>query len=364
MRSPGTTLAIVLAPIVALCGGAAACGSEEPAPAGWVGNAADAAPYDANIDVAWPTADPDPDAGLVPGATFDAGDSGATSAFSCTGKTFASGDRTLTFTSGGIVRVAYIHVPNGYDAAQGTMLVLNFHGFSNSALIQRTISRMDKSSDQHGYIVVYPEGVATSWNAGDCCGTAWVNAVDDVQFVRDLVQKLLTDYCVDPKRVFSTGYSNGGFLSYRLACEMADTFAAIAPVAGQLGIPPTSCNPVRKVPLLEFHGTADPIVPYQGGTPIIGFDLGPVPKFRSVTESVGAFVLKNGCLGLPSTIYQKGDATCTQWGLCQADVVHCKIDAGGHTWPGGVPIPLVGKTSTDIGATETMYDFFVAHPMP
>jgi polyhydroxybutyrate depolymerase len=357
------SLALALAPavVVAL---AAACGSSDELPPGWQGTPADAAPYDAGLDVAWPTADPDPDAGLVPGATF--GDDGGTvpSAFGCNGKTANAGDRTIALTSGGIPRVAYAHVPNGYDPTKGTMLVLNFHGFSNSALIQRTVSRMDKSSDLHGYIAVYPEGVATSWNAGDCCGTAWVNAVDDVKFVKDLLARLQQDYCIDPKRIFSTGYSNGGFLSYRLACEMSETFAAIAPVAGQLGIAPSTCKPVRPVPLLEIHGTADPIVPYTGGTPIIGIDLGPVPKFRSVTESVGAFTQKNSCLGSPKTIFQKGDATCQQWGLCQGDVVHCKIDQGGHTWPGGVPIPLVGKTSTDLGATETIYEFFAAHPMP
>lgn len=361
MRS-GSTLVLVLAPVTALAL-VMACGSESQTP-GWQGTPADAAPYDAYLDVAWPTADPDPDAGLTPGATFDGDAGNVPSTFACNGKALGSGDRTITMSSGGITRFAYAHVPNGYDPTKGTMLVLNFHGFSNSALIQRTVSRMDKSSDLHGYIVVYPEGVATSWNAGDCCGTAWVDAVDDVKFARELIQKLESDYCIDPKRVFSTGYSNGGFLSYRLACEMSDTIAAIAPVAGQLGIPPTKCNPPRPVPLLEIHGTADPIVPYNGGTPIIGIDLGPVPKFRSVTESLAAFTQKNGCLGQPKTIYQKGDATCSQWGLCQGDVVHCKIDQGGHTWPGGVPIPLVGKTSTDLGATETIYEFFAAHPMP
>jgi polyhydroxybutyrate depolymerase len=359
----GTTLAIALAPMSAFAL-LAACGSDESLPPGWQGTPADAGAYDHYIDVAWPTADPDPDAGLTPGATF--GDDAGTvpSAFTCNGKAAAGGDRTIMMQSGGITRFAYAHVPNGYDPAKGTMLVLNFHGFSNSALIQRTVSRMDKSSDLHGYIAVYPEGVATSWNAGDCCGTAWVDAVDDVKFVKELVQKLESDYCIDPKRVYSTGYSNGGFLSYRLACEMSDTFAAIAPVAGQLGILPSTCNPKRPVPLLEIHGTSDPIVPYNGGTPIIGFDLGPVPKFRSVAESLAAWTQKNSCLGSPKTIYQKGDATCSQYGLCQADVVHCKIDQGGHTWPGGVPIPLVGKTGTDLGATETIYDFFAAHPMP
>ncbi len=345
----------------------AACGTTGDDPGHWEGTPADAGSLDAYLDFdgAYPTADPDPDAGTAGNPTFDAG-AGDAGAFTCSGKTQGSGSRTLVITSGGIPRTTILHVPAGYDPAAGTMLVLNFHGFTNNALEQEVISRMDKSSDSHGYVVGYPEGVATSWNAGDCCGTAWVDAVDDVQFVRDLLARLESDYCIDPRRVYATGYSNGGFLAYRLACEMADTFAAIAPVAGQLGIPPEQCKPSRPVPVLEFHGSSDPIVPYTGGTPIIPVNIGPVLAFRSVQESLQFWIDHNGCLSGPTTIYQHGDATCTAWGTCkgQGDVVHCKIDQGGHTWPGGVPVPLVGKTSTDISATETMVQFFDAHPMP
>lgn len=341
------------------------CGSDEPAPSGWQGNKADAGAFDGfSWDGAYPTADPDPDAAPIGGPTFGGDGGSPPGAFTCNGKSAGSGDRTLTLTSGGLLRIAYAHVPAGYDPAKGTMVVLNFHGFTNAAPIQRVISRMDPSSDTHGYIAVYPEGVATSWNAGDCCGTAWTDSVDDVKFVKELLAKLESDYCIDPKRVFATGYSNGGFLSYRLACDMADTFAAIAPVAGEMGMAPEQCHPTRPVPVLDFHGTSDPIVPYNGGTPLIPIDLGPILKFRGTSETLQIWTAKDGCLGGPKTIYQKGDATCQAWGACNADVVHCKIDQGGHTWPGGVPVPLVGKTSTDIGATETMYEFFAAHPMP
>jgi polyhydroxybutyrate depolymerase len=167
-------------------------------------------------------------------------------------------------------------------------------------------------------------------------------------------------------RAIATGFSNGGFLSHRLACDMSDVFAAIAPVSGVFGTDPSKCNPPRAVPVLHFHGTSDPIVPYGGGTPVVPIDLGKIIAFRSVPDTLQIWRTKNACLGGPVTIYAKGDATCTQWSTCKngADVVHCRIDDGGHTWPGGVPIPLVGKTSTDISATETMYGFFTAHPMP
>jgi polyhydroxybutyrate depolymerase len=146
--------------------------------------------------------------------------------------------------------------------------------------------------------------------------------------------------------------SNGGFFSHRLACEMADTFASVAPVAGVLGIDPSACRPSRPLAVLDIHGTADAVVPYSGGTPILPVDLGPVLDFRSVPDTVTVWRQKNGCLGAPATIFQKGDATCISYRGCQAgvEVVHCAIDGGGHTWPGGVPVPWLGKTSTSMSA--------------
>jgi polyhydroxybutyrate depolymerase len=207
--------------------------------------------------------------------------------------------------------------------------------------------------------------VGASWNAGDCCGDAWTNSVDDVQFTKDLLALIEGQYCIDPKRIYATGFSNGGFMSHRLACEMADTFAAVAPVSGVLGIPPDKCNPSRAVPVLHFHGTADPIVPYNGGTPISPVNFGGPVTFRSVAETILIWRQKDDCLGAGDVIFQQGDATCLAYGPCAggADLALCSIQNGGHTWPGGVPIPL-GNTSTSISASDTMAAFFAAHPMP
>ncbi len=352
-------------PVVAVVGGLAvaiACGSAS-GPPGWEGTPVDAGPHALDFDGAYPTSDPDPDGGTHAAPSF--GDAGG-GAFACSGKSLGGGDRAVTVTSGGLARLFYVHVPPAYDPARGAMLVLNFHGFTSNALEQRIFARMDGSSDAHGYLVVYPVGIATSWNAGDCCGTAWTNAVDDVGFVKAMLARIEADYCIDPKRVYATGYSNGGFLSYRLACEMADTFAAIAPVAGEMGLAAASCRPTRPVPVLDFHGTSDPIVPYSGGSPIVPLNVPGALDFRSTAETLQIWREKDACLGAGSVIYQHGDATCTRYDTCSpgAEVVHCKIDQGGHTWPGGVPVPLVGKTSTDISATETMVNFFLAHPMP
>jgi polyhydroxybutyrate depolymerase len=339
------------------------CGSSALVP-GWEGTAVDASLPDAGIDFAdaYPTGDPDPDA-WAPSPTFDAG---ATGGYRCTGKTLGSGSRDEDVTSGGLARVAHLHVPTLYDPTSGAMLVLAFHGFFETGALQEVQSRMDPSSDAKGYIVAYPEGIANSWNAGDCCGDAWTNSVDDVQFTRDLLAAIENDYCIDPKRIFATGFSNGGFFAHRLGCEMSDVFGAIAPVSGVLGIDPSSCLPTRPIPVLDFHGTADPIVPYDGGTPIIPIDVAGVLDFRSVTDTLDFWINENGCLAPETTIFTNGDATCMQWGLCKggADVVHCKIDQGGHQWPGGVALPVVGKCSTDISATDTIYDFFAAHPLP
>jgi polyhydroxybutyrate depolymerase len=339
------------------------CGSsDEAAPGFSAGN-------DASVDVflgsdgavAWPDADPYPDAGPGPSPGFDAGDS-APPPTTCSGKTGKKGSVTVSLQSGGLLRTSIVHVPDKYDPDKGAMLVLNFHGFSSAGWQQALLTRMSQASDERGFIVAYPEGIAASWNAGDCCGTAWSDSVNDVGFVRDLLDRLEDDYCIDPKRVFATGMSNGGFFSHRLACDVSDRIAAVAPVAGVLGI--DGCSPKRPVPILDFHGTSDPLVPYGGGTPLVP-QLGVGLVFTSVADSMEYWRKANGCSAFDDTIYQNGDATCTQYKDCAqgAATVLCTIDGGGHTWPGGVPIPA-GKTSQDISATTTMLDFFEAHPMP
>jgi polyhydroxybutyrate depolymerase len=320
-------------------------------------------PPDASLDAfAWPDADPDPEAGPGPSPGFDAGADAAAAPVTCNGKLGKKGSPALSVQSGGRTRSAILHVPPNYDPTSGAMLVLNFHGFSSAGWQQSLLSRMSAESDKRGFIVAYPEGVATSWNAGDCCGTAWTDSVDDVAFTRTLLDAIEAEYCIDKKRIFATGMSNGGFFSHRLGCELSDRIAAIAPVAGVMGI--DNCAPKRNVPVLHFHGTADPVVPYAGGTPILqqlGFGL----VFSSVSSSMEFWRKFNGCSVFEKVIYQAGDATCVEWPDCDngAATLLCSIDGGGHTWPGGLPIPA-GKTSSDLGATATMLDFFQAHPLP
>ncbi|MSP60842.1 MAG: hydrolase [Myxococcales bacterium] len=273
----------------------------------------------------------------------------AVSARVCTGKTGAKGDRTLMITSGGMARTSQLHVPDRYDPAAPTTLVLNFHGLTSNPDQQKNFSKMIEESDARGFLVAHAQGIQNSWNAGSCCGGAASSGVDDVAFVRALTAQIASEYCVDPRRIFSTGLSNGGYLSYRLACEASDLVAAIGPVAGTLRLSADQCKPPRPVPVIHFHGTSDPLVAYS-----------------LVAPTIAVFRALDGCAATSTITYKMGDATCETWSTCAAGsaVTSCTIEGGGHTWPGGNQVPFLGKTSADISATKTMLDFFEAHPMP
>lgn len=294
---------------------------------------------------------PDGSKPVVDSATSD-----ATTSKTCTGKTGARGDRTVTITSGGKERSFDLHVPAKYDPAKGAPLVFVFHGYTMSAASIASATHFAEVADKRGLIVAFPSGLGGGFNAGDCCGTAASSKVDDVGFTRDMISKLNAEYCVDPKRVFSTGLSNGGFFSYTLACEMADTIAAIAPVAGVLGVEPAACSPKRPVPVLHIHGTSDIVVPYAGGG---------ISNFRSVAVTIDAFKAKNACAaGDGKVVYTKNDVSCTKWDGCTADVELCTVTGGGHQWPGGSLLPYGGSPTPNLIASEAIADFFEAHPLP
>lgn len=271
----------------------------------------------------------------------------------CAGAGVSPGNVDWTIASGGRQRTARVHVPPGYDGTTPTPVLINFHGRNSNASQEELISQTTPKADAARFVVVYPTGVGATWNAGLCCGQAQTEDVDDVAFTRALVDELEAKLCVDKKRVFATGLSNGAFMVNRLACELADRIAAIGPVAGQLLS--TTCNTSRPVPVIHFHGTADAIVSYDGQLGMPG-----------VESSLKAWASRNGCSTTPKQTYASGDATCVSYDGCKAnaDVTLCTIAGGGHTWPGGLAVPGLGKTSQDIDATDAMWDFFVKHPMP
>ncbi len=295
-------------------------------------------------------------------AASDAGgetsaDAAPTPTARCTGLAPQEADRLWTLSVGDRDRSFWVHVPSSYDPERPTPVVLDFHGYSSNATQQALWSGMNTASDADGFIAVHPEGIGVtpSWNAGACCGEAAAQGVDDVAFVSALIDAVAGELCVDPSRVYATGMSNGGFLSHRLGCELSDRIAAIAPVAGVLGDP--TCAPARPVPVMEFHGTLDTVVPFAGDA---------AAGFPSVEDTIDGWARRDGCRGDPETVFEQGDTQCNAWTDCDggAEVVLCVIDGGGHTWPGGVPVPALGHTSTDISATDAAWEFFMRHPLP
>lgn len=286
--------------------------------------------------------------------TASTGNGGGAPIGECEGLSGDTGDFEKTLMSDGQAREYKVHVPAGYSPSKPTMLVLDFHGYLEQNDDIEKVSKMDGVSDAHNFIAVYPQGLSTSWNAGSCCGSSASGGVKDVEFVSAMLDALEKEYCVDKKRVFSVGFSNGGMLSHRLACELSDRIAAIGPVAGTLAI--DNCAPTRPVPVIHFHGTGDFVVPYDGGG---------AGGAESVKDTISGWAQRNGCTGDPVNVYNKGDASCDEYQNCAAGsaVRVCTIDNGGHQWPGGESAGPLGNVSTDISASEEMFTFFSAHPM-
>jgi polyhydroxybutyrate depolymerase len=174
--------------------------------------------------------------------------------------------------------------------------------------------------------------------------------------VSDVIDHVSAELCIDPKRVYATGMSNGGMLSNRLGCELSHRLAAIAPVAGPRAI--DTCQPSRPLPVIAFHGTDDLIVPYDGGG-----SGGAEPVMASFS-----FWTKNaGCSDpQPSLVFQNGSVTCVEIAACSggARVQLCTVDGGGHQWPGGIAIPGLGTQTNDVSASGALVDFFLAHSLP
>ncbi len=281
------------------------------------------------------------------------------------------GDSTQTIKHGGLDRSYLVHVPPKYDAKKPTPVVLIFHGAMTDATITARFTGLNEKADKEGFIAVYPNGTGQLawmlfWNAGNCCGYAEKHKIDDVGFVRALLDDLGKRVNVDAKRVYATGISNGGIMCYRLASELSDRIAAIAPVAGTMGA--AKCHPKRPVSVMHFHGTDDQFVPIQGG---------PGPRtlsainFYSVDHSIAAWAKADGCPEKPKLTQEpkKADDMRVERksygpGKDGAEVVLFVIHGGGHTWPGrDAPVDLLGKSTKNISANDRMWEFFKRHPM-
>lgn len=279
----------------------------------------------------------------------------------------------LDFSFEGLSRSAVIHLPSIEDSETPMPVVLLFHGGGGTAEGMENISGFDDTADQYNVIAVYPSGYRKSWTDGRGTTPDDQLGVDDIGFISALLDKLEQQYKVDSHRVFAAGLSNGAFFSQRLGCDLSDRIAAIAPIAGTQGVNyAPSCQPGRPVSVLEIHGTEDPLVPYKGGA-MRG--RGGTSSILSAEEVTNNWASIDGCSESPTTNDipdQADDGThLVVWSYqdcnANASVKLYEVEGGGHTWPGGeqyLPSLLVGKTTGQFNASDTIWKFFAAHPMP
>jgi polyhydroxybutyrate depolymerase len=313
---------------------------------------------------------------------------------------YGSGDYEFSLNHGGLTRRYLVHVPSSYNNKTSAPLILVFHGGGGNAEDSVGYFNLNEKSNEEGFIVVYPEGTGYminerlfgSWNGGTCCPPAYDNNVDDIGFIKKMIDELKTNFNIDNNKIFSTGMSNGAIMSYGLACELSDTIAAIGP-SGSIGHF-NECNQTRPVPVLHFHGEADPCAKYYGCeecTSCLGeifVALGANIKLKktkviSVPEFINQWRTRNKCSNKTIVTYQNKNATCITYQDCDknAEVTLCTIKELGHNWPGNTEFEVkacdqfpngricnswknaVGALSSDIIANDKLWEFFENHPM-
>lgn len=258
----------------------------------------------------------------------------------------------------GIERDYRLYVPSIYDGSMAVPLVFNLHGYTSNATEQEFYGDFRPIADTANFLVVHPNGTT------DGSGTTFWNAfgsptetVDDLGFLSALIDSLNADYNIDLNRVYTTGMSNGGFMSYKLSCDLSHRIAAMASVTGSMiSTQIASCSPSHPVPVMEIHGTADPTVPYNGNPSLLMQPIVDVVSFwvnfnncnsTAVETAVPNTNLMDGCTA-DHFLYTGGDNGAT--------VEHYRVNGGAHTWPGaGITI---GVTNQDFSASKEIWRFF------
>lgn len=258
------------------------------------------------------------------------------------------------------------------------VIVLHGRGANGESMELLTRNGFNKIADTENFIVVYPDGAGMTWNDGrkdqKAIDRAHLENIDDVGFISALIDLMIKDYGACRDKVFVTGLSNGAIMAYRLACELSERIAAVAPVDGN--IPRTFCNecrPAKAVSLMAVNNTLDPLVPYEGGVIQSGLTKHDLGKVISTAESIRFWVQRNNCNPVPdkeeiSFNDSPGGLRVSKEsyhdGTGGTEVVLVTIHGGGHTWPGGVqymPERIIGKTCRNYNATEEIWSFFKEH---
>lgn len=272
------------------------------------------------------------------------------------------GSLSHTISVNGLSRSYLLYAPRSL-AKERAPLVIVLHGGGGGGEQIMEMAGWNEEAERRGWLVAYPNGSGRfgnkllTWNAGGCCGYAQDNNIDDVTFIRKLIQDVGTRYPLNEQRVYVTGISNGAMLTYRIACEMSGSIAAIAPISGTQEV--SNCRPRYPVSVMHFHGTADQNVPFDGG---YGDRAKIKIEKRSVMSTLDEWRQHDRC-GNKESVSVQGDTTFTKV-ACDAgnEVILAKIEGGGHAWPGAKVATRSGQVSSrNIDATREMAVFFERH---
>jgi len=277
------------------------------------------------------------------------------------------GKYSLSFTHKGIMRMYQLHVPVKYNALTPSPLLVALHGGGGDMSYQSNDKyyKQISKSEELGFIVAFPNGYSkfnsgkfATWNAGKCCGDARDKNIDDVGFIKELVGRLTAQLNIDKNKVYATGMSNGAMMSYRLACELSDTFKGIAAVAGTDNT--MDCSPKNPISILHIHALDDDHVLFNGGAGKGSRDKSKVTDFNSVPNSILKWVKSNGCNENPKRILEKKGAYCDVYLSCKKNtmVQLCVTETGAHSWPGGEKVRGSQSSSKAISANDITWDFF------
>lgn len=314
----------------------------------------------------------------------------------CTTSGLTAGSQSVAVVSSGVSRRVLVFVPAATAVRHAVPLIIDLHGSGGNGEQQARVSRLSDLAAKAGFVVANPSGGVTLpgapdshyWNIPGVPLTGGAptpaDAPDDVQFISDTIATISGKTCIDPRRIYVTGMSGGGRMASLLACRLSGRIAAIAPVSGlRAGLPstadpsqpdPASCQPQRAVPIVTFHGTGDAVNPFNGDDSM---------RWRySIPAALTRWVQIDHCQDEPRAQRLTAHVTLVRYGHCRqgADIWFYRTDApddqgGGHAWPGSVAPASLARNmpaeqlranvpGTEINASELMWQFFQAHPLP
>ena len=278
------------------------------------------------------------------------------------------GSRLFSLSIDGREREYLLHLPPKSVCEGPLPLVVVFHGYASSARSTERGTGMSDKADREGFIAVYPQAagfIRTTWNAGFCCGDAYLQGVADLKFFKKLIETLRSNLNIDSARIYVAGFSNGGMMAYSIATQMPNAIAAIAVVSATAGIRSVESHnarsipaPLVSVPLIGFHGMKDRHIPYHGGE---GKRTKDVLEFYSVAQSLAFWISANGCEKIPARDTMRDGTVDKDSYACQdhEDIVFYSLRDGGHAWPVDGDCSGEGKC---VSATDVIWEFFRAHP--